>query len=77
MYLQQGRSAHLLISNDVSIKKRFLLGAGLLYNESIAFRGGFCLKKKLTAMFNYNFTTSTLQPARSGANYEADLQFSF
>lgn len=78
MILVNGPALSLIVSNDVWFKKKVLLGMGYSANDNVNFRAGFCIKKKLTAMFSQAFNVSPFN--HSYWNHipsEATVQFRF
>ena len=78
LYMNQMHSHYLQIANDVSYKKTFLLGAGLIFKEAFTVRGGISLCNKFQAMLSYDLNISSLHESSNRRSpYEVNIQYYF
>lgn len=78
LQLWQSDARSFQIGTDLSIKKRIFAGAGIFSNNAVSFRGGFCLKKKLSFLFHYYLPTDNMSAAINGKrNFETEIKFAF
>lgn len=78
LQLWQSDARSFQIGTDLSIKKRIFAGAGIFSNNAVSFRGGFCLKKKLSFLFHYYLPADNMSAAINGKkNFETEIKFAF